>query len=189
LRRKIIAIIGDAKIDENSLKDRLAFEAGKAIIDAGYRLQCGGLGGIMFSACKGAHSSDKYTEGDIIGILPSFDANTANEYIDIAIPTGLDIYRNVIVAGASAVVAIGGGSGTLCEMTNAWALKRLLLGFSNCDGSSSRMAGTKLDTRNRYPEFPEDMVYPVTSAKEMISVINKYIDKYSRMHEKITFGV
>ena len=65
-RRKIVAIAGDAKIAEGSLKYKIAFEVGKALIDNGYRLQTGGLGGVMSAACQGAKSSEKYKEGDII---------------------------------------------------------------------------------------------------------------------------
>lgn len=183
--RKIIAVIGDACVKKDSLKYKLAYESGKAIIDNGYRLQCGGMGGVMMAACEGARSSSKYREGDIIGILPSFDINKANEYIDIPIPTGLDVYRNVIVANASAVVAIGGGSGTLCEISNAWSLKRLIIAYSNCEGWSGKLAGVKLDTRIRYEELPEDRIFEVTTPAEMTEIIAKYIDKYNIYHSGI----
>ena len=53
-RRKIIAIAGDARIAENSDKYKIAFEVGKALVDNGYRIQTGGLGGVMSAACQGA---------------------------------------------------------------------------------------------------------------------------------------
>lgn len=183
--RKIIAIIGDARIEPNSLKYKIAFEAGKAIIDNGYRLQCGGLMGVMEAACRGAKSSEKYKEGDTIGILPSFDIARVNDYIDIAIPTGLDIYRNVIVANASAVVAIGGGSGTLCELSNAWALQRLIVAYSNVDGWSSKVAGIKLDNRVRQSGL-DDKIFSVDNANDMIATINSLIEKYEKYHQGIT---
>ena len=81
--KKIIAVAGNAIAPDDSVNFKLAFDTGRAIIDNGYRLQCGGLNGVMRAACMGAKSSPKYTEGDIIGLLPSFDPNTANEYVDI----------------------------------------------------------------------------------------------------------
>lgn len=186
--RKIIAVLGDAIIEAGSLKEKLAFETGKAIIDAGCRLQCGGMSGVMEAACKGARSSEKYREGDIIGILPSFDITQRNDYVDIAIPTGLDVYRNVIVASASACIAIGGGAGTLCEIGNAWALKRMLMAYANVEGWSAKVAGTKMDSRNRYPDIPEDKVYPLTDASQIAPLIEKYADRYNVYHHGITIN-
>ncbi|MDR0697240.1 MAG: hypothetical protein LBF68_06915 [Christensenellaceae bacterium] len=188
MRRKIIAVVGDASIDENSIKHRMAFETGRAIIDCGFRLQCGGLSGAMRSACMGAHASKNYKDGDTIGILPTFDINTANEFVDIAIPTGLDMYRNTIVSNASAVITIGGGAGTLCEVANAWTLKRLIIAYSNCEGTSALCAGRRMDVRIRYPDIPEDMVYPATTVDEAMKLLVKYIDKYTIYHTGITPG-
>ncbi|MFA5449692.1 MAG: TIGR00725 family protein [Clostridia bacterium] len=184
--RKIVAVIGDAIVEKGTEKYNIAYQTGKAIIEAGYRLQCGGLGGVMKAACKGAKSATNYREGDIIGILPSFDVNNRNEYVDIPIPTGLDVYRNVIVASASAVVAIGGGGGTLSELAHAWSLKRLILAYSNCGGWGEKLAGERVDGRIRYPNIPEDKVYGVTSPQEMSETLKKYIDKYDIYHTGIT---
>ncbi len=178
MRRKIVAIVGDALIDPNGLKAKMAFEAAKALVDNGYRVQSGGLRGVMEAAFKGAHASANYKEGDTIAILPSFNVSDANDYADIVIPTGLDLYRNVIVAGASAVVAIGGGAGTLTEIGNAWALKRLIVSFNNVDGWSAKIADTKMDGRVRYTDIPEDKVYGVDNAEDMIKIINANIDRY-----------
>ncbi|MCL2631138.1 MAG: TIGR00725 family protein [Firmicutes bacterium] len=185
MRRKIIAIIGDAICEEGSQKFNLAYEAGKAVIDAGFRLQCGGYGGVMNASCKGARSSSKYREGDIIGIVPSFNPADANGYVDISIATGLDLFRNIIVANADAVIAVGGGAGTLTEIANAWLLKRLIVAFSNCNGWSEKVAGTRLDGRVRYPNIPDDKIYGVTSANEALEVITRLIDKYTAHHHGI----
>lgn len=179
MRRKIVAIVGDAKIEPNSLKYKMAFEAAKALVDHGYRVQSGGLYGVMEAAFKGAHASKNYKEGDTIAILPGFDCTAANDYADIAIPTGLDLYRNVIVAGASAVVAIGGGGGTLTEIGNAWSLKRLVLAFKNVDGWSAKVADTRLDGRIRYPEIAGDRIYGVENAEDMVKIIDENIERYN----------
>ena len=186
-RRKIVAICGDAIVEENSDKYKIAFELGKALIDSGYRLQTGGLGGVMTAVCKGAKTSSKYKDGDIIALVPSFDVNEVNEFADIVIPTGLDVMRNALVANASAVVAIGGGAGTLSEIAFAWTFRRLIVGVSNVDGWSSKLAGRKVDDRVRYPDIVNDMVYPATSAQEIVKIIDENIDKYYKRHKGIFF--
>lgn len=184
-RRKIVAIVGDAKIEEGSQKYNVAFEVGKALIDAGYRIQTGGLGGVMRAACRGAKSSEKYKDGDIIALVPSFDVNEVNEFADIVIPTGLDVMRNALVANASAVVAIGGGAGTLTEIAFAWTFGRLIVGVNNVGGWSGKLAGYKVDERVRYSEIENDMVYPATNGQEVVEIINKNIDKYYKRHKGI----
>lgn len=184
--RKIISVIGDGKIEVNSLKFKLAFETGKLLIDNGYRVQSGGLGGVMQAVFAGAKASEKYQDGDTIALVPSFDATAVNEYADIVIPTGLDILRNAIVANASAVIAIGGGSGTLSEMAMAWSLFRLIIAYKNVDGWSSELADRKLDNRERYADI-DDKVFGVSSPKEMIDTLNALIGTYSRYHHGIKF--
>ena len=79
---------------------------------------CGGLGGVMEAACRGA----KEAGGTTVGILPGADRAAANPFVDVAIPTGLGEARNaLVVRAADAVIAIGGGYGTLSEI--ALALK------------------------------------------------------------------
>jgi uncharacterized protein (TIGR00725 family) len=81
-------------------------------------LICGGLGGVMEAACRGA----KQTGGTTVGILPGDDRSAANPYVDIVIPTGLGEARNaIVVRSADALIAIGGAYGTLSEI--AFALK------------------------------------------------------------------
>lgn len=185
--KKTIAVIGDATIDDGGDKYKAAFALGKALIDNGYRIQSGGMGGVMEAAFKGAASSPAHAPGDIISILPGFDPNAGNKYADVYIPTGLDFYRNNIVAGAAAVVAIGGGAGTLSEIAAAWALKRLVIGYSNVDGWSAKLAGQKIDSKNRYENIPEDRVFGVSDADEVIKLLVKYLDKYDKYHTGIKY--
>ena len=180
--KKMVSILGDSHIEKDGPKYKIAFALGKALVDNGYRVASGGLAGVMEAAFKGAHASDKYEEGDTVAILPMFDRKAGNEYCDIVIATGLDLYRNVIVANSDAVIAVGGGAGTLCEMCNAWPLKRLMLAVANVDGWSGKVANTRLDHRNRYPDIPEDKIYGITTADEAIEILNKYIDKYQDTH-------
>ena len=94
----------------------MATDVGSAIGAAGAILVCGGLGGVMKAACIGA----KAAGGTTVGILPGSDRGSANDYVDIAIATGLGEARNAIVVGCSdAVIAVGGEFGTLSEIALA----------------------------------------------------------------------
>ncbi len=187
--RKIVAIVGDSTIDKDGDKYNFAFSVGKALIDNGYRIQSGGLGGVMEAAFAGARSSEKYQDGDTIAIIPSFDRTMHNKYADIVISTGLDMLRNSIVANADAVIAIGGGAGTLSEIAFAWPMMRLIMACNCVDGWSSKVAGIRMDQRIRYPEIPEDKVYGVSNANEVIEILDKYADKYTNFHKGIKFGI
>jgi uncharacterized protein (TIGR00725 family) len=113
-----IAVVGAATCDEET--QTLARETGERIAEAGATLVCGGRGGVMAAACAGARARG----GRTVGILPGRDesASPANEHLDVVLFTGLEQARNqVLVLSSAAVVAIGGGWGTLSEI--ALALK------------------------------------------------------------------
>jgi len=94
----------------------LAEETGRLLAEKGVILICGGLGGVMEAACRGASSAGGIT----VGILPGSDPDSANQYVSIPIATGLGEARNAIVATASdALIAIGGKLGTLSEIALA----------------------------------------------------------------------
>ncbi len=182
--RKTIAVIGDSRTYKDSISEILAFELGAALVDNGYRVLTGGRGGVMEATMRGAKSSVMYHEGDTIAILPSFDSESANPYADIVIPTGLDIMRNGIIANSDAVIAIGGGAGTLSEMAYAWTMKRLIIGYINVQGWSAKLAGLPINHRKRYKGF-EDIVHPSASAQESINLLKKYGDRYKLRHKAI----
>lgn len=184
-RRKIVSVIGNHNIEKDSVRYKLAFEMGKALIDNGYRVQSGGLEGVMSAVMEGARSSKKYREGDTIALVPSFDTETANKYADIVIPTGLDVMRNAMVANAYAVIGVGGGAGTLCEYAFAWTFNRLIVAFKNSGGWSEKLADTRIADDNRYPDIPDDRVYGVTTAEEAVRILNENIDKYTIRHENL----
>jgi hypothetical protein len=170
-RRYIIAVVGDASnIGMTEEKTRLSENLGEALVSHGYRILCGGLGGVMEAAARGGRKSPKYKDGDIIGILPGLNPELSSNMIDIPIPTGLQYARNSIVANADAVVAIGGGAGTLSEIALAWSMNRLIVAY-RVDGWGGELAGRVLDKRIRYPEIPEDKVYGVSTASEVITIL------------------
>ena len=112
--RAWIAVVGPGVAGPDELA--LAEEAGAAVAVARCGLVCGGLGGVMEAACRGARSGGGLT----LGLLPGLDREAANGWVVVAVPTGLGEARNVLVVrAADAVVAIGGGWGTLSEIALA----------------------------------------------------------------------
>jgi uncharacterized protein (TIGR00725 family) len=104
---KIIAVIGAGSADEPILK--IAEEVGRLIARRNAFLLCGGLGGVMEAAARGAKSEGGFT----VGILPQKHKNEANPYIDVPVATGFGEGRNVIIARtADALIAVGGEYGT-----------------------------------------------------------------------------
>ncbi|KQC02983.1 MAG: acyl-CoA synthetase [Methanoculleus sp. SDB] len=170
-RRPIVAVVGDARLDEDSEKYRIAEQLGHALITARYRLVTGGLGGVMEAVSRGARSSPEHQDGDILAILPGKDPCEANGYADICIATGIDTARNVIISNSDALIAIGGGSGTLSEIAMAWAHGRLILGY-RVDGWSGEFADQRVDSRIRYPDILDDRVYGVSSKEEALKYLN-----------------
>lgn len=183
-RKPMIAVVGDAKLESGSVKDILAEEIGRGIIDAGYRLVTGGLGGVMEAAHRGARQSPNWHEGCSIAILPGSDPGKANPYADIVIPTGLDHVRNTIVAQASAVIAIGGGAGTLSEIAFAWMHKRLIIALA-CEGWSGRLADTRLDDRIRYETIRDDRIYGAQTAADAFTHLSSLLPLYDGHHRRI----
>ncbi|MEC7751248.1 MAG: acyl-CoA synthetase [Myxococcota bacterium] len=150
-RRPLLAVIGDASVAEDDPRYVAARALGRLAVDANFRLVTGGCGGVMEAASRGAHESERYQEGDVIGILPGPDDAKANPWVDIALPTGLGHMRNGLVARADVVVAVGGGAGTLNEMTFAWMHRRPLVALDVGIGWSSEMGGRILDPRQDQP--------------------------------------
>ncbi|MEM6929631.1 MAG: acyl-CoA synthetase [Myxococcota bacterium] len=163
-------MIGSGSLAEDDPREALAEELGEALVDAGYRVVCGAQSGVMAAAARGARRSDRAAGADVVGIVPSGRPEDANPWIDIAIPTSLGHYRNGIVAHGEAVVAIGGGAGTLAEMALAWVFDRPVLAF-RVDGWSGKLADERIDDRIRFPGMPGDRVYGVSTAAEAVTVL------------------
>ncbi len=124
-RKPIIAIVGASKCSKK-LRD-MAAVVGKYIAENDGVVVCGGMGGIMEGAARGA----KEAGGTTIGILPTTDRSDANEYIDFAIPTGFGEARNLLVVRtADAVLAFPGKFGTLSEMAFALQARKPVISIS-----------------------------------------------------------
>ncbi|MEK6777350.1 MAG: TIGR00725 family protein [bacterium] len=119
-----IGVIGAGRNEDKT--NLMALEVGREVARAGAVLICGGLGGVMESAARGAREE----KGTTVGILPGETRDEANPYIDIPIPTDLGHARNAIVVRASdALIAVGGGYGTLSEIALALKMGKPVAGL------------------------------------------------------------
>ncbi len=110
-RPPFIAVVGDRVCSERIAN--LAEGVGRSLAEAGAVVVCGGLGGVMEAACRGA----KAAGGTTVGILPGEDPAQANPYVDIPVVTGLGTARNaLVVKSVGAVIAVAGQYGTLSEI-------------------------------------------------------------------------
>jgi uncharacterized protein (TIGR00725 family) len=119
--KRQVAVIGPARCAPDSEPARLAEEVGRLLAEAGVTLVCGGRGGVMEAACRGASEAG----GEAIGIVPGHDVAEANEFCTHVVATGIGHARNLaVVSSGGAVVAIGGEWGTLSEIGFARAIGR-----------------------------------------------------------------
>ena len=126
--RPLIGVIGAGRCNPEIAE--LAGRVGEGIARNNGILVCGGLGGVMTAAAKGAFDAGGLT----LGILPGISGDDANAYISIAIPTGMDHARNVIIARAShGLIAISGGHGTLSEIALALKMGKPVVGLNSWD--------------------------------------------------------
>lgn len=122
---KIIGVIGQGRdCSPELLKD--AEEVGYHIARKNAILICGGLGGVMEAACRGA----KKGGGTTIGVIPTTQKSDANEFVDIPIVTGFGEARNIIIVrSADALIAVGGRYGTLSEIAFALSFGKPIVGL------------------------------------------------------------
>ena len=124
-RKRLIAVIGGGQCTKEEA--RLAEEVGRELARRGAILVCGGLGGVMEAACRGADSEGGMT----IGILPGESRHAANPYVQVPIVTGMGHARNVaVVKSAQAVIAVAGSYGTLSEIGHALQSRIPVIGLN-----------------------------------------------------------
>ncbi len=168
MRRPMVATIGSASIEDKELL-KMSEELGRLLIDNGYRIVNGGMSGVMEAVCRGAHSSEKYREGDCVGIVMRYYPEIANPYMDIVIPTGMGFARNVlVVSSGDVVVALGGGAGTLSEIAMAWSLGKDIIALK-AEGWSGKLGGMSLDNRR------DDKILSAKEPQEVLEHINRLI--------------
>ena len=119
-----VGVIGTAEPDEDALT--AAEEVGRLLAARSAVLVCGGLTGVMEAACRGAASGG----GTTVGLLPSLDRGAANPYVGVALTTGMGEMRNALIARCcDALIAVGGGFGTLSEIGFALKIGKPVVGI------------------------------------------------------------
>ncbi|MFH1676855.1 MAG: TIGR00725 family protein [bacterium] len=147
--RKIISVCCGADPPEDELA--LAYETGREIAKHDAILACGGLGGSMEEACRGA----KEEGGLTIGIIPFYEKDSANDFVDIVIPTGLGHARNNLVAAiGDGVIGVGGSWGTLSEISIAVKMKKPVAVLKGWEVGSEKIQ----DSSFRKAETPYEAV-------------------------------
>lgn len=119
-----VSVIGGGEVDDETAD--IAAAVGRELAERGHELVCGGLGGVMAAACRGAAGAG----GTTVGILPGDDRRAANAHVEVAVATGLGDARNaLVVLNGDAVIAIDGGPGTLSELGFALVYGRPIAGL------------------------------------------------------------
>ncbi|MDD3718275.1 MAG: TIGR00725 family protein [Actinomycetota bacterium] len=134
-----IGVIGGQICSEE--EERMAYELGGLLAKKGAVIVCGGLGGVMEAACRGAREEGGVT----IGVLPGPFRGDANPYVDYVIATDMGQARNaIIVRTADAVVAVGGEYGTLSEIAMALKMGKKVVALSSWEISSKGTSDDKI---------------------------------------------
>lgn len=168
IRKPIIGVIGpNQPVCSREIYD-FGLLLGRRLVDDGYIVACGGMFGIMESVCKGARNSPLYVTGSTIGFIPSVDKNTANPFCDIVVPTGMGLARNILLVNTSdLLIAVGGGAGTLSEISYAWQTGKVVLCCTQFPGWSADLAGKALDDRM------EQLLVAVNSLEQICDELKK----------------
>lgn len=171
MRKIQIAVIGYNKDRCTETARKVAYEVGKQIALSNAILVCGGLGGVMESACKGA----KDNGGITVGVIPQEDFFYANEFCDIVLCTGIGFARDFIVASsADGIIAVGGGVGTLIELGVGYMTRKVIVAIAGSGGVADMYGGKFLDERNRVPiAIAKDAI----TAVEMILAASRETNK------------
>jgi uncharacterized protein (TIGR00725 family) len=111
----------------------LAEDIGRRLAQAGFGVVCGGKAGVMEAACRGAWQAGGLT----VGLLPGGEVGEGNDYLTLELPTGLGEARNMLVVRAGeAVIAIGGGLGTLGEIALALRMGKTVVALASWQATS-----------------------------------------------------
>ena len=154
-RVRQVAVIGASGAELDSELERLAREVGRLLAEAGVTLVCGGMGGVMEAACRGAREAG----GEAIGIVPGHEVGEANEFCTHVVATGIGHARNLaVVSSGEVVIAIGGEWGTLSEIGFARAIGRGVIALRSWE----------LSGRERMADAPG--VTPADSAREAVNL-------------------
>ncbi|MCP5462111.1 MAG: TIGR00725 family protein [bacterium] len=161
MRKKQIVVIGNHNATE--VQASTAYSIGVYVAKKKFALICGGRGGVMESAARGAVENG----GLVIGILPDDTFAAANQFCSIVLPTGIGYARNSMnVLAADLVISIGGEKGTLTELAYAWHYGKPIVACSFTGGWSEKLAGTRIDNSR------EDIIKNAHSLKEVFQELD-----------------
>jgi uncharacterized protein (TIGR00725 family) len=151
-----VGVIGESRCG-GEIAD-LAFETGRLIAAQGWTLVCGGMGGVMEHACRGARSAGGVT----LGILPGDSRRDGNPYLSYSVVTGLGEARNVLVVKSSqAIIAVSGSYGTLSEIALANVAGVPVVGLRSWRLDAAQNRGQSLYAREA--EDPEAAIRAIRS--------------------------
>jgi uncharacterized protein (TIGR00725 family) len=147
-RGAYVAVVGPGTATPGEIE--AAEQIGAGLAAAGAVVVTGGLGGVMEAACRGARSK----RGLTLGLLPGDDRTSANGWVEVAVATGLGELRNgLIVRASDALVAVGGGAGTLSEIALALKLGKPVVGLGTWDVQGIDEADSPDDALARVARF------------------------------------
>ena len=139
-----MAVIGPGNATDHEVA--IAEEVGRGLGQRSAVVVCGGLGGVMAAACRGASDAGALT----VGILPGADRTVANEWVTVAIATGMGELRNgLIIRAADAVIAVGGAYGTLSEIALALRTGVPVFGLETWDIEGVHRVGSPAEAVER----------------------------------------
>lgn len=139
-----ISVVGFDADSCTEVAREAAYRVGRAIANEGATVVCGGLGGVMEAASKGARDAG----GHSVGIVPSPDPDQANRYCEFVVATGMGKSRNFVVAySGDAMIVVGGGAGTISEVAAAYQAARPIVTVKGTGGVADEWAGKYLDAR------------------------------------------
>lgn len=150
-----VSVIGSGSVVAGDPAYDRAREVGRELGERGHDVVCGGLGGVMAAACRGAREAGAHT----LGILPGRDPTVANDHVETAVATGMGNARNVLVVlNGEAVVAVSGAAGTLSELGHALDFGRPVAGLNT---HAVELAGFEaVETPREAVEYVESAVKP-----------------------------
>jgi len=139
-----ISVVGFDADSCTEVAREAAYRVGRAIAQEGATVVCGGLGGVMEAASKGARDAG----GHAVGIIPSSDSDQANRYCEFVVATGIGKSRNFVVAySGDAMIVVGGGAGTISEVAAAYQVAKPIVTVKGTGGIADEWAGKYLDAR------------------------------------------
>lgn len=152
--KKQVSVIGNGDCEQSSDVACMAEEVGRLLAEAGATVVCGGLGGVMEAASRGAAAAG----GEVIGIVPGVAVDEANPYCTHVVASAIGWARNLaVVASGDAAIAVGGEWGTLSEIGHARTFDKTVVALRSWG----------LSGREKMEGAPG--VIPVDSAEEAVA--------------------